>query len=417
MTRWIRERLGTCAYDDVRQEGLTVLDVRHLVDKSGNPPGPISEIIRNGVEALRRGETVIIACDFGISRSNAIAAGILSLYESVPYDAAVRDVIRSTGEHEVKYDLVEAVRTALGVAQPRAPSQTVLVTGATGFIGRWLVRRLRETKKVVAPPRAVLDLEKGAVLLADYCNQETVGQIIHLAYPRAYTNAAAAASSLVMLRAVLDVCRLNKIRLVFVSGWVVFSGYSTSALFADEAMPMRPKGIYAESKYLEEILVDLHFRRHEIERCVCRLAPVYGPGSNRPRLIRTFHEAILQGKTIMTHRFRNGRPAMDLLHVNDAVEALVRVAQTDQSEIYHFGTGRLHSTAAIASVIGRLANRRVLHGEIEIADDTGNIAFRSEKATRALGWQSKVGIEAGLASMISDEGLLPSREFGAYDGS
>jgi len=254
-------------------------------------------------------------------------------------------------------------------------------------------------------------------LLADYCNQETVGQIIHLAYPRAYTNAAAMASSLVMLRAVLDVCRLNKIRLVFVSGWVVFSGYSTSALFADEAMPMRPKGIYAETKYLEEMLVDLHFRRHEIERSICRLAPVYGPGANRPRLIRTFHEAILQGKPIMTHRFRNGRPAMDLLYVTDAVDALVRVAQTDHSEVYHFGTGQLHSTADIASVIGRLADRRVARGEIEIADDTSNIAFRSEKAKRDLGWQSTVGIEAGMASTLSDEVLLPGREYAFAAGA
>jgi nucleoside-diphosphate-sugar epimerase len=318
-----------------------------------------------------------------------------------------------TGENEVKYDLVDAVRAALGIKQSSATVQTVLVTGATGFIGQSLVPRLQKTKKVLGPPRAILDLEKGAVLLAEYCNREAVGQIIHLAYPRVYTNAAAAASSLVMLRAVLDVCRLNKIRLIFISSWVVFCGYSTSALFADEATPMRPKGVYAETKYLEETLVDLHFQRNEIERSICRLAPVYGPGGNRPRLIRTFHEAALNDRTIITHRFRNGRPAMDLLHVADAVEALAYVAEAEHSDIYHFGTGRLHSTTDIASIIGRLVNRKVSQGEIEIADDTSNIAFCSEKAKRVLGWQSTIGIEAGLASVILDKQLLPGPECGS----
>jgi nucleoside-diphosphate-sugar epimerase len=182
-------------------------------------------------------------------------------------------------------------------------------------------------------------------------------------------------------------------------------------------MPMRPKGIYAETKYLEEKLVDLHYQRHEIERSICRLAPVYGPDASRPRLIRTFHEAILRDKTVITHRFRNGRPAMDLLHVTDAVEALVCVAETNHSEIYHFGTGQLHSTADIASTIGRLVDRRVSLGEIEIADDTSNIAFRSEKAKRTLGWQAKIGLEAGLASVVSDEVFLPSREHGFSDAS
>jgi nucleoside-diphosphate-sugar epimerase len=399
--RWIKERLGTGPRNAIGDGPWLLLDARFLVDKAGNPTKPICDMIEQGANAYRQGQTVIVACDFGMSRSNAIAAGILSRIDAVPYDAAVREVMESTGEREIKLDLVETVRASLGESPQRTDRKTILITGATGFIGRNLVDRLQGTYKVLAPPRSVLDLDDGAAVFAAYCAREGVGQIVHLAYPRAYTNAAAAGSALTMLRVVLDTCRLLKIRLIFMSGWVMFSGYPASALIADETTPLRPKGVYGETKYLEELLVDLHYQRGDIDRTICRLAPVYGFGGERPRLIQTFHEAALNGEIIKTHKFRNGRPALDLLHISDAVEALTRVLDTTNSDIFHFGTGILQSTTDIASTIAQLVGKPMRHEEIIIDEYTSNVAFPAEKARSILNWHSKISVEQGLASMLS----------------
>jgi len=399
--RWIKERLGTGPRNAIDRSDALLLDVRFLVDKSGNPLEPIRDMVDMGANAYRQGQTVIVACDFGISRSNAIAAGILSRIDSIRYDDAVRATLASTGEREIKLDLVEAVRAALGEAPNRTDRRAVLVTGATGFIGRVLVDRLQNNYKVLGPSRETLDLEKGAVALADYCTREEVGQIVHLAYPRAYTNTAAAASSFIMLRAILDTCRLLKIRLIFISGWVVFSGYPTSALAADETTPLLPKGIYAETKYTEEMLVDLHFKRGDIDRSICRFAPVYGAGSDRPRFIRTFHETALSEGLIKTHRFRNGRPALDLLHVSDAAEALMLILDTTTSDVFHFGTGILRTTAELGTMIGQLMARPIRHEEIYNDEDTSNISFPAQKARAVLNWQPKTKIEQGLVSLLS----------------
>jgi nucleoside-diphosphate-sugar epimerase len=402
MIRWIRQRLGTGPHEALGEGTWLLLDARHLVDKGGNPAQPIRKLIDEGAQAYRQGNSVVVACDFGISRSNAIAAGILSLVENKCYDLAVQEVMDATAEREIKLDLVEAVRLALGEVRPQADKRAVLVTGATGFIGRHLVARLQETHRVVGPPRKLLDLQNGAVNLANYCARECVGQIIHLAYPREYTNVAAAASSVMMLRTVLDTCRLLKIRLVFISGWVVFSGYSTVALVADEETPLRPKGIYAETKYIEEMLVDLHYRRGDVERSVCRLSPVYGPGGQRPRFIQTFHQAISRKDLVTTHRFRNGRPALDLLYVTDAAEALATVAAWPKSDVFHFGTGVLHSTTELATMIGRISGHAVRHQEIEMDEFTSNIAFPSDNARTQLNWSAKVQVEDGLANILVD---------------
>lgn len=226
MIRWIRERLGTAPFTAVPAGPWTVIDVRHLVDKSGNAREPVAALIRRGADALRAGRTVVVACDFGVSRSNAVAAGILSVVEARAFDDALRDVLDATGETEIKLELTLAVRAAVeGERGAAARADAILVTGGGGFLGRAVVERLRGSARVLAPPRAELDVEAGAVALAGYCARENVAQIVHLAYPRRYTDAASAAASMLMMRAVLDVCRLLSTKLVYVSGAVVFGGY------------------------------------------------------------------------------------------------------------------------------------------------------------------------------------------------
>jgi nucleoside-diphosphate-sugar epimerase len=399
MIRWITDRLGTCAYDQRPDGDYQLIDVRHLVDKGGNSSAAIAQCIEAGIAALNSGRTVVVACDFGVSRSNSIAAGILSVGERCSFDEGVARVLAATGESEIKLEMMESVRAVLP-SQASARAETLLVTGGSGFLGRSLVPRLQKTHRVVAPPRSGLNVEQGAVALAAYCRAEGISQIVHLAYPRVYTNVGAMAAGLAMLRTVLDTCKLLDIGLLFVSSWVVFGGYAADNLIADETLPLRPKGVYSDSKYLEELLVAEYARRSEIKHSTCRLAPVYGPGCDRPRLIRAFYEALLAGKTIHTHRYRNGVPKLDLLYVGDAVEAIAKSASYKSRETFHFGSGQLHSTAEIAGIIANLLSVPLHREEIPIEDDVANIQMDTSKAERLLGWAPLTGLREGLSQTL-----------------
>ena len=108
--RWITAQLGTApALQFEVADDMNVIDVRDLVDKGGNPVEAVREKIAAGHESLRSGKRTVVCCDYGISRSNAVAAGILARHESLPFAAAARRVLEATGETEVKLGPLEVV--------------------------------------------------------------------------------------------------------------------------------------------------------------------------------------------------------------------------------------------------------------------------------------------------------------------
>jgi len=95
MIRWIiPEKLGTAAHISDIGDVANILDVRDLVDRSGNSAEIIKSKIDKALAFLEAGKKVIVCCDYGISRSNAIAAGILSKFSKVPLATALKEVTK-----------------------------------------------------------------------------------------------------------------------------------------------------------------------------------------------------------------------------------------------------------------------------------------------------------------------------------
>jgi UDP-glucuronate decarboxylase len=131
--------------------------------------------------------------------------------------------------------------------------------GGAGFLGKPIHQKLAQEFAVVAPDRKELDLQQAAQLDL-LAGEEEIDCLIHLANPRVYTSNIALGDTLTMLRNVLDVCVARDIKLIYLSSWEVYSGYRSNHLKADESTPLHPKGPYAETKYLCEMLIE-HSRR------------------------------------------------------------------------------------------------------------------------------------------------------------
>lgn len=403
--RWITPLLGTAPASQVRKErDMNIIDVRDMVDKAGNRADTVLQKITAGCDSLREGKKTVVCCDHGISRSNAVAAGILARHQSIPFESAVRQVLEATGERDIKIDPLQSVRRALGETgnKPHHEKKHVLVTGGTGFLGRPVSQKLSDEFTVIAPKRNELDLLLGGSQLDLIVGEKEIDCIVHLANPRIYTSNLAFGETLTMLRNVLDVCVAHNIKLIYLSSFEVYSGYRSGYLKADESLPLHPKGPYAETKYLCEMLIEYSRRCQGLRCTMLRSSLVYGVGGDRPRFIYNFMEKIERSRRIVTHQYNNGPPSLDLLYMDDLVTAVSKAIGNDFNGNLNIGTGVITSTRKIAEIL-----RDCLGGQNEIDStlidsDTAGIEMVADMAKVELGWQATIGIEQGLQFVSSN---------------
>lgn len=402
---WITSLLGTGPALQVQHAADTnIIDVRDLVDKAGNRSEDIRKKITEGCESLRAGKKTVVCCDYGISRSNALAAGILAMYESIPFESAVRRVLDATGEKEIKVDILQAVRQALGVDKRHSHhhQRRVLVTGGNGFIGKHACRKLAEEFKVLSPSRSELDLQTGCAQLDLMVVENQIDCIVHLANPRIYTSNSALGDTLTMLRNVLDVCIAHGIKLIYLSSWEVYSGYRASCLYADESLPLLPKGPYGETKYLAEILIE-HSRQTQGLHCtMLRSSPVYGIGGDKPKFIYNFIDKMKRSQRVVVHRYNNGAPSLDLLYIDDLVSAIVSAVGSDFEGNLNIGTGVITSTQRIAEILREMLGAQSEIDSILINSDTAGVAMDASKARKALDWKTTISVEQGLRLILKN---------------
>ena len=406
MIRWITDRLGTApATSAALDDSIARVDVRDLVDKFGNNAGAVRAKIDEGVGLLADGRRVVVCCDYGISRSNAVAAGVLAVSNGVSLDEALRQVVAATGEQEIKLEPIGAVRAALrGVAgaRVRGARPRVLITGGTGFIGGHLVKALEGAAEIVLTTGSELDLTVGALGLDLLVQEHAIDQIVHLANPRVYTSNRAMGDTLSMLRNVLDTCRSSGARLVYLSSWETYSGYRASEIRASEMLPLLPKGPYGETKMLCENLIAHHRKMYDLDCGIIRSSPVFGQGSDKPKFLFNFIRKARSGaESIRTHRYRNGSPALDLMHVADLISAIKAVVELRPVGDFNIGGGKLHSTATLAEQIAAAcgATCRVEYQDIE--DDVANVLIDSTRARSILGWAPTRSFKSSLPELLA----------------
>ena len=409
MTRWITEYLGTSAWDQVSQsEGIYLLDVRELVDKGGNEPKVVKSKIDEALAHLQNSEKVIVCCDYGMSRSNAIAAGILTLQENISIEEAILRVIAATGESAIKIEVLSAVRKSLvSEAQEISSYETnehqLLITGASGFIGSSLLPKLKQRYEVIAPTSKEINLLKETIALDLLVKEQKINTILHLANPRIYSTNESIGTALVMLKNVLDVCKENGVFLVYLSSWEIYSGYKTSELKADESLAPCPGGTYGQTKFLCESLIEHYRNFYGLSCTILRSSPVYGLGSDRPKFIWNFLNKALCNEEIIPHKYLNGYPMLDLLHVDDLCSAICTAISLQVKTVINLGTGIGTSTTQVAEQIIEYISSKSKIRHNTIAGYTSNIFMDTNKAFSILGWQPEITLSQGLENLVKTQ--------------
>jgi nucleoside-diphosphate-sugar epimerase len=291
-----------------------------------------------------------------------------------------------------------------------------LVTGAAGFVGANLARRLvAEGHEVHALVRPGSDRWRLAELAADVAVREAdlrdgdavaaafaAGRpdvVFHLGTRGAYSWQAEAReileTNVLGTANVLDAC-------VHADTALVNTGSSSEYGFKDHAPaenePLEPTSVYGVAKAAATLLCSSVARERGIAVTTLRLYSVYGPWEEPGRFVPALAEAALRGTL---PALASPSIARDFVWIGDVVEAyLLAASAPGEGAVYNVGSGRQTTLAEAVE-----AARRVLG----VAEEPswGSMADRSwdtevwvadmSKIERELGWRPAVAFDEGLA--------------------
>ena len=264
-------------------------------------------------------------------------------------------------------------------------AQTVLVTGAAGFIGAALSKRLLQRgDRVVgidnlndyydptlkqARLREIeaaassdawrferMSLEDGDALM-NLCAAEHPSVVVNLAAqagvryslenPAAYIQ-----SNLVGFGHILESCRHNGVgHLVYASSSSVYGGNRNLPFHEGQAVN-HPVSLYAASKKANELMAHTYSHLYGLPATGLRFFTVYGPWGRPDMAPMLFARAILAGEPIKV--FNHGRMQRDFTYIDDIVEGVIRCCDKPATANPDFNA--LHPDPATASAPHRLFN-------------------------------------------------------------
>lgn len=256
-------------------------------------------------------------------------------------------------------DSLSVCRSLSGQEPPVLKDQTILVTGAAGFIGTNLVQALSRHNQVIA-----LDINKallGMPMVVDITDSSWINQIGPVDF--VFHLAAVVGVDLVsnhpiqtMDTEIFGMSHVIQYARQYKPKKIVYT--STSAVYGDvrerestaETALTAPLSTYGMAKLLAELYLEELFRHHDIPYAIARIFNAYGPYQQEKMVISRFIRLALQGQALPV--FGDGRQTRDFTYVADVVHRLERLANpTVPSGLYNIGTGRMRPLAAVARTV------------------------------------------------------------------
>ena len=281
----------------------------------------------------------------------------------------------------------------------------ILITGASGFIGRMLASRLKALGWNVTPVNSTDGDIASRETLAKFAQQD-IAHAFHLAgktfVPDSWDDPQSFCKTNVLGTVnVLEFCRKNRIPLTYVSAYVY--GHPDS-LPIGESSAIRPSNPYALTKRLAEETCEFYASAYDLPVTTIRPFNVYGIGQAEHFLIPAIiSQALNGGREIVV---KDLVPRRDYVYLEDLVTALLTTLDKPAGyHVYNIGSGISLSVQEIIDVIQDIAGTRkeIVSYNTVRTNELMNVVADISKAGNELGWHPETSFHAGIENIIRSE--------------
>jgi len=312
----------------------------------------------------------------------------------------------------------------------------VLVTGADGFVGRWLLRRLladgREVFAAVRPAQghAAGDIlspeEQSAVrwLPLELEDMESVRKIVDLPYDAVVHLAAVASGSEALrdpgyaweinaagaarlIHVLVDAKRNGRADpLVLVASTGEVYGRGAAGTPRKETDPVAPCSPYASSKLGEEVAALEGWRRAAVRVVIARAFAHTGPGQDTRFVVPAFAQRLKFAKRARAPVVKVGNlePVREFSHVEDVVDAYARLlVKGEPGEVYNVASGEGVSLEDVFfRMAGQLGMRPVIEADPDLMRpaDIPYLVGDSAKLRHQTGWAPRHSLDDTLQQVL-----------------
>jgi UDP-glucuronate 4-epimerase len=326
---------------------------------------------------------------------------------------------------------------------------STLVTGAAGFIGFHVAKRLLERGDEVVgldslDPYYSVELKKARLaqlegrpgfsfVLADLADRARMAELFakgrftkvvnlaaqagvrySLTNPHAYVD-----SNLVGFLNVLEGCRHNEVaHLVYASSSSVY-GANTEMPFSVHDNVDHPLSLYAASKKANELMAHCYSHLYSLPTTGLRFFTVYGPWGRPDMALFLFTKAILAGEPIQV--FNHGQMRRDFTYIDDIVEGIVRVLDRTAEgnpawsgdapdpgtsrapyRLYNIGNNQPVELSHLIETLERALGRTAIKTMLPMQPGDVPATFADiEDLARDVGFRPSTSIETGVARFVA----------------
>lgn len=288
----------------------------------------------------------------------------------------------------------------------------VLVTGASGFVGRQVVGQLLQAGHEVhaACGRQVLDgpvvhqldlLEPGApaALVAKVSPQ----RLLHLAWcakPGVYWTSSENIGWVRSTLELLEAFQHHGGEQAVLVGSCAEYDWSGEGVCREYETPLQPATPYGRCKNATRELAGLFGQLHDMPIAWARIFHAYGPYEAQGRLVPAVLGALLKGEPA---RCSHGEQLRDLLHVADVAAALVQLMNVKADGAFNIGGGQPIRLREVIEYLARQLNAEHLlqFGAIPVAANDPPLLIADNQRLLATGWQRRFDLHSGLDDALA----------------